>query len=62
MHKALEEGEFKLYFQPKVDLRTDRVAGAETLVRWATADGRILLPGKFIPLFEKNGFCEELDM
>ena len=62
MQKALDEGEFKLYYQPKIDLATGRVAGAEVLVRWLTAEGGMILPAKFIPIFEKNGFCEELDL
>ena len=62
MQKALDEGEFKLYYQPKIDLAADRVASAEVLVRWLTAEGEMILPAKFIPIFEKNGFCEELDL
>ena len=62
MQKALDEGEFKLYYQPKIDLATDRMASAEVLVRWLTNEGEMILPGKFIPIFEKNGFCEELDL
>ena len=62
MQKALDEGEFKLYYQPKIDLATDRMASAEVLVRWLTSEGEMILPGKFIPIFEKNGFCEELDL
>ena len=62
MQQALDRGEFKLYFQPKVDLATDRVASAEVLVRWQTAEGNMILPSKFIPIFEKDGFCEELDL
>lgn len=62
MQAALESGEFKLFLQPKMDLRTGALAGAEALVRWQTEDGSILYPGDFIPLFESNGFCAKLDL
>ena len=61
MRQALQKEEFKLYLQPKVDLETNRLAGAEALVRWELEDGRILYPNHFIPLFEENGFCVDLD-
>ena len=62
MHQALQDGEFKLFLQPKMDLEKGGIGGAEALVRWQTADGRFLNPGQFIPLFERNGFCTQLDM
>lgn len=61
-HKALENEEFKLYLQPKIDLDDDSLCGAEALVRWEEQNGNMLYPGAFIPLFEENGFCVELDM
>lgn len=61
MHQALENGEFKLYLQPKVDLETHRLHSAEALVRWQLPDQRVLPPGQFIPIFERNGFCRRLD-
>ena len=62
MHQALEKQEFKLYFQPKFDLRSGTLCGAEALVRWQPGDGRIIYPDQFIGLFEENGFCTQLDM
>ena len=62
MNQALETGEFKMYLQPKFDLKTGELAGAEALVRWIPADGKIIYPGQFIPIFENNGFCAALDM
>ena len=62
MQKALETGEFKLYLQPKVDLSTVKLSGAEALVRWITADGKMIYPDMFIPQFEENGFCIQLDL
>ena len=62
MRQALSDGEFTMYLQPKVRLATGKVAGAEALVRWITAEGKTIYPGQFIPVFEANGFCVELDL
>lgn len=62
MVPALEREEFRMYLQPKVNLRTGRVCGAEALVRWVPEPGRMIYPGQFIPIFENNGFCAALDM
>ena len=62
MHQALKDGEFKFYLQPKVDLSTGKLKGAEALVRWVKEDGSMIYPDEFIPLFEKNGFCTKLDL
>ncbi len=62
MEPALENGEFKLYLQPKIRLADGTVSGAEALVRWQTGDGAFIFPGEFIPLFESNGFCARLDL
>lgn len=61
MDAALLGGEFVMRLQPKIDLSTGRPGGAEALVRWIRADGRSFYPDQFIPVFEKNGFCIELD-
>ena len=53
---------FMIYLQPKVDLETKKLAGAEALVRWQRQDGSIIVPNDFIPLFENNGFCAKLDL
>ena len=60
--KALDNGEFKLFLQPKINLRDNSLSGAEALSRWIRNGGTMIYPGSFIPLFEKNGFCTELDM
>lgn len=61
MVTALENGEFRVYYQPKVNIETGRVVGAEALVRWVRPDGEIISPGKFVPIFEENGFITEMD-
>lgn len=61
MERALSQEEFQIFLQPKVRLADEKVAGAEALVRWKMADGRMISPKEFIPLFEKNGFIVQLD-
>lgn len=61
MHQALEENHFQMYLQPKFDLQTKELAGAEALVRWVHPEKGIIPPMNFIPLFEKNGFVTEID-
>lgn len=62
MQSALENGEFKLYLQPKKNLSSDKFDQAEALVRWETNNGKIIFPNQFIPLLEENGFCMQLDL
>ncbi|MGN0130906.1 MAG: EAL domain-containing protein [Lachnospiraceae bacterium] len=59
---ALREGQFDVYFQPKYNLITGDMVGAEALVRWQHPTKGFMSPGDFIPIFEKNGFITELDM
>lgn len=61
MESALQNGEFIPYLQPKWDMERDCICGAEALIRWKTKEGKIVPPGDFIPLFEKNGFVEKID-
>ncbi len=61
MDKALEEEEFVVYFQPKYSLYSLKPSGAEALVRWRKPDGKMVSPGDFIPIFERNGFIIKLD-
>lgn len=62
MYTALENDEFKILFQPKYNLKRDRIDGAEVLVRWYNAkENKYILPNNFVPLFEVNGFIERLD-
>ena len=61
MGKALENEEFEVWLQPKYDLRTHKVIGAESLVRWQSPELGFLMPYRFIDLFEKNGFIIPFD-
>lgn len=58
---AIQNKEFQVWYQPKVDPHTNRLLGAEALIRWIKPDGTMLSPAKFIPLFEKNGNIATLD-
>ena len=61
MLEAMHSGNYLVYFQPKVDLNTGKIAGAEALVRLMDTNGNIISPARFIPLAEKNGFVLEID-
>lgn len=58
---ALENEEFVVYYQPKYDPSTDQLRGAEALIRWQSPELGFVPPGKFIPIYEKNGFITEID-
>lgn len=57
---ALEKEEFEAYYQPKVALKDYTLAGAEALCRWFH-DGKMVMPGKFIPVFERTKAITMLD-
>lgn len=61
MHQAITDEDFKVFFQPKVDVFTGEIIGAEALVRLMGKDGKMISPGLFIPLAEKTGFVVEID-
>lgn len=61
-HDALDRGEFVAYYQPKVELATNRIIGFEALARWESRDRGLVQPNEFIPLFEKTGLVKELDL
>ncbi len=61
-NKAMGNGEFKLFLQPKIDSVTNKIAGAEALTRWKYNNEKMIFPDTFIPLFEENGFIKELDL
>lgn len=61
MVSGLENKEFTAFLQPKVDLTSGKVVGAEALVRWIKQDGTMLRPDQFVPIFENNGFITKID-
>lgn len=62
-NKAIEEKQFKVFFQPKYDVRHEKpvLTSAEALVRWIHPTLGFISPGVFIPLFEENGLIQKLD-
>ncbi|SEB41903.1 putative bifunctional diguanylate cyclase/phosphodiesterase [Terriglobus roseus] len=52
--RALTSEEFRLLYQPQVDLETGRICGVEALLRWQTPDGKLLTPSSFIPVAERS--------
>ncbi|MCC0665816.1 EAL domain protein [Clostridioides difficile] len=63
MNKALEKGEFVVYYQPKYSLNDgNEIEGAEALIRWNNPDMGFISPVDFVPLFERNGFIVNVDM
>lgn len=60
--ESIQNGDFKLYLQPKVSLETNEICGAEALVRWIHPEYGAIYPSDFIPLFEKNGKICRLDI
>ncbi len=61
MENAIKNKEFVVYYQPKYNLHSSYVVGAEALVRWMHPVKGIIPPNKFIPVFENNGFIIQLD-
>jgi len=61
MKYALEDDQFTVFYQPKFNMESGKLIGAEALVRWFHPDKGMISPGLFIPIFEKNGFISDLD-
>lgn len=62
MEDSLKNNDFKVYLQPKNNLITGEIVGAEALIRWIHKDLGFITPDRFIPLFERNGFITNIDM
>ena len=60
LRHAVEHDELRLFFQPKIELKTGRVTGAEVLLRWQHPTRGLLFPADFIPFAEKTGFIRRL--
>ena len=60
-NKAIENEEFKIYYQPKVNIHKKEICGAEALVRWQK-DNNFISPANFIPVLEREGLINILDI
>ena len=58
--QALERGEFEVWYQPQIELRTDRLIGVEALVRWRHPTRGLVSPDEFIPVAEATGLIDGL--
>ena len=61
LRRALERHELVVYYQPQVDIRTDRIVGAEALVRWRHPQRGMLLPAVFLPVATETGMIQKVD-
>ena len=61
VNKAIEEEQFVVYLQPKINLITGKPYGAEALVRWMHPKRGMIAPAEFIPVYERNGIIGRLD-
>lgn len=57
---AIENNEFKIYYQPKFEIITGKIIGSEALIRWEHPTMGFISPDKFIPIAEKNGHINEI--
>lgn len=60
-YRDLNDNHFEIWYQPKYAPKTNKLVGAEGLVRWRRENNEIIPPSKFIPLFERNGMIKALD-
>jgi len=62
LRKAIDNNELELHFQPQIKLKTNKIVGAEALVRWIHPEEGLLPPGRFIPLAEEIGLIDDIGM
>ncbi|OWW21902.1 putative bifunctional diguanylate cyclase/phosphodiesterase [Noviherbaspirillum denitrificans] len=60
LHRAVEQDELRVYFQPQVDIATGRIVGAEALVRWLDPKEGLIPPSRFIPVAESTGLIADV--
>ncbi len=60
LREALDHGQFVLHYQPKIDLESGRIMGAEALIRWNDPHTGLVPPGRFIPILEETGLINEV--
>ncbi len=62
MKEAIEERQLRVFFQPKYNIKTNQIIGAEALVRWMHPQKGLLSPGAFVPIFEEHGYIDQMDL
>lgn len=60
MRKALDSGQFRLYYQPQLDLRSGKISGFEALIRWAHPELGLISPDRFLPVAEDTGLIGKI--
>ncbi len=60
IRQALKDKQFRLFYQPKMDIRSGRICGVEALIRWPQPDGTYIAPDDFIPLAESSGVIADI--
>lgn len=60
LREAVERGEFVNFYQPKIDLKTGKVTGAEALVRWRHPERGLVQPTEFVPVLERSGLVTQV--
>lgn len=60
IRQALKDKQFRLFYQPKIDIRSGRICGVEALIRWPQTDGSFIAPDEFIPLAESSGVIADI--
>ncbi|WP_206099626.1 EAL domain-containing protein [Rheinheimera riviphila] len=60
LREAIREQQFLLYYQPKIDIRTEKIIGYETLLRWLRPDNTMVPPLRFIPVAESTGLIVQI--
>lgn len=61
LQEGIAKEQFKVYYQPVIDIKTGKIASAEALIRWIHPDKGFISPALFIPALEENGHISELD-
>jgi len=60
LRAAIENEEFLLYYQPQIDLKTNKIVGVEALIRWIHPDEGFISPREFIPFAEETGYINQI--
>lgn len=58
LRRALDHGDFRLHYQPRIEIATGRLCAAEALLRWQHPERGLVSPGQFIPVLESTGLIE----